>query len=455
MRGGAVALCLGLAVLATDVRAEAPAEPPLFAPQTETFTLDNGMQVVVIPDHRVPVVTHMVWYRAGAADEKPGVSGVAHFLEHLMFKGTEEHPDGEFSRIVSEIGGQENAFTTQDYTGYFQRVSRDHLGEMMALEADRMRNLRLTENDISTEREVIIEERRQRVENDPGSILSEALMATFYENSPYGTPVIGWKQEMESLGRDAVLAFYKQFYAPEKAILIVAGDVSTDEVRDLAQKTYGQIPRVSETYVRERPQEPPHLTEETVTLRDARVRQPSMQQAYLVPSYTTAKPGEAEALDILAEVLGGGSTSRIYQDVVVKQKLAAGAGAWYQSSAIDDTRFGVYGTPTEGTDLKTLEAAIEKVIADVSENGVTQEEVDRARNSMLAEAIFAQDSQATLARAFGSALASGETVKDVQEWPRRIMNVTPADVQAAAQRYLDPDTATTGYLLPKKAEGRS
>ncbi len=443
------------AMVPSATSAASEAEPPLFAPNAESFVLDNGLQVVVIPDRRVPVVTHMLWYRAGAADEPPGVSGIAHFLEHLLFKGTEAHPDGEFSKIVAEIGGRENAFTAQDYTGYFQRVAKQHLGQMMAMEADRMKNLVLLEEDVATERKVILEERRQRIENEPGGILSEALTAAFYKSHPYGTPIIGWEHEMEQLDREDALAFYQQFYAPEKAILVVAGDVAAEEVRDLAESTYGKIARVSDTFVRSRPKEPDHRTERRVVLSDERVRQPSLQQAYLVPSYATADDGEAEALDLLAEIIGGGTTSRFYQALVVDRKIAASAGAWYQSTALDKTRFGVYGTPSEGHTLEDLETALEVEIAEIVENGVTEEEVTRVRNAMLADAIYAQDSQVTLARVFGAALTSGSTVKDVQEWPRRIMSITPADIQAVARRYLTPETAATGYLLPANAEDPS
>lgn len=439
-------------IIVTPTLATSAPEPQLFAPNAKGFSLDNGLEVVVLPDRRVPIATHMLWYRVGAADEKPGVSGIAHFLEHLMFKGTKARPDGEFSKIVAGLGGQENAFTSQDYTGYFQRVAKEHLGLMMEMEADRMRGLILDDAAVLTERDVILEERRSRVDNEPGGLLSEALSAAFYQSHPYGTPIIGWEHEMRVLDRTDALEFYNQFYAPENAILVVAGDVTVDEVRTLAEQTYGKLEGRGTRLARERPQEPPVLVERRVILKDARVRQPTLQQAYLVPSYTNAKPGEAEALDLLSEIVGGGSTSRLYRALVIDKKVAASVGSWYQSTALDATRFGFYGSPSDGVALEDLETEIETVVADIVENGVTQEDVDRTRNALLADVIYAQDSQVSLARAFGAGLSSGATIKDIQEWPRDIMSVTPEDIQAVARKYLNPDLATTGYLLPADEE---
>jgi zinc protease len=222
------------------------AQLPSLAKTTERrateFTLSNGMQVVVIPDHRAPVVTHMVWYRVGAADEPRGKSGIAHFLEHLMFKSTEKIASGEFSRIVSRMGGQDNAFTSQDATAYFQRIHKDRLGEVMAMEADRMVNLRLTEHEVLTERDVILEERRSRVENNPQAVLDEQMNAVLYYSHTYGIPVIGWEHEIARLTREDALSFYKHHYAPNNAILVVSGDVTPEEVRRLAEETYGKIP---------------------------------------------------------------------------------------------------------------------------------------------------------------------------------------------------------------------
>src|SRR6056297_2631000 len=247
------------------------------------FTLDNGMQVVVIEDHRAPVVVQMVWYRAGSADETPGVSGVAHFLEHLLFKGTEKLEPGEFSEIVKANGGTDNAFTSFDYTGYFQRVAADRLGLMMEMEADRMKNIQLDREDILTERDVIIEERNQRVENDPGALFREQRMAAQYLNHPYGTPIIGWRHEMVDLDLDDAMAYYEQFYSPNNAVLVVAGDLMPDEVLALAQQHYGPIPRNEALPERERPSEPPQMAERRLSFEDPRVAQPYVMRTYLAP----------------------------------------------------------------------------------------------------------------------------------------------------------------------------
>ena len=307
--------------------------------QISNFLLDNGMEVVVIPDRRAPIVTHMVWYKVGSADEPPGKSGIAHFFEHLMFKGTAKHKAGEFGAKIAEIGGSENAFTTDDYTAYYQTVTPEALETMMEFEADRMRNLILTDAVIGPERDVVLEERRSRIENSPEALLSEEIDATLYQNHPYRIPVIGWMHEMEKLNRTDAVAFYDRYYAPNNAILIVAGDVDAKEVRALAEKTYGKVARGPDLPPRIRPSEPEQNTARTVTLTDPRVSVPSFSRSWLVPSYHTAEPGEAEALDLLSEILGGGVRSRIYQALVVKSGIASSAGAYFDGSKLDASAF--------------------------------------------------------------------------------------------------------------------
>jgi zinc protease len=421
------------------------------APAVEHFTLANGLEVVVIPDRRAPVVTHMIWYKVGAADEPPGKSGIAHFLEHLMFKGTAKNPSGRFSQVVATIGGQENAFTSSDYTGYFQRVARDKLKEMMEFEADRMTGLVLTDEVVLPERDVVLEEQNSRVANNPGAKLGEEVQAALYLNHPYGRPVIGWRGEIEKLNRADALAFYKQYYTPNNAILVIAGDVTVAEVKKLAAETYGRVPRVAEVPPRQRPQEPEQRSVRTVTLADPRVAQPSLQRSYLVPSAVTAKAGESEALEILSQILGSGNNSRLYRKLVVEDKLAVSVGAWYQGMALDDTRFGVYGTPQQNVTLQQLEAGIDAAIADVAANGITADELDTARTKLIADTVYAQDSQATLARWYGAALTIGLTVEDVKNWPDRVARVTAEDVQKAARTWLDKKRSVTGFLVKEEA----
>jgi zinc protease len=416
-------------------------------PDVAHFTLKNGLEVVVIPDHRTPVVTHMVWYKVGSADETPGKSGLAHFLEHLMFKGTAKNPAGLFSQTVATIGGQENAFTSSDYTGYFQRIAREHLKTMMEFEADRMTGLILTDEVVRPELAVVLEEQNMRIANNPGARLEVQMDAALFLNSPYHRPIIGWRPEIEALTREDALAFYRRFYTPNNAVLVVAGDVTAEEVKSLAEATYGQVKPVAEIAPRMRPQEPPPEAPRAVTLSDSRVTQPSLQRSYLVPSYATAKEGEAEALDVLAHVLGRGSTGRLYQELVVERGIAINAGAGYDGTALDPTKLRVYGSPKPGTSLVQLEEAIDSVLAEVVEKGITGDELERAKNRLIADAVYAQDNQGTLARWYGAALTTGGSVKLVQTWPERIRAVTAGAVQDAARHWFEKRRSVTGYLV--------
>jgi zinc protease len=411
------------------------------------FTLTNGLEVVVIPDRRAPVVTHMIWYKVGAADEPPGKSGIAHFLEHLMFKGTAKNPIGRFSKHLGTIGAQENAFTSNDYTGYYQRVSREHLPGVMDMEADRMTGLVLTDEVVQPELNVVLEEQNQRVANSPAARLGEDVIAALYLNHPYGKPVIGWRHELETLTREDALAFYRRFYTPDNAIVVVAGDVSAAEVRKLAEATYGKVERRTPIAPRVRAQEPEQRTVRQVTLADPRVTQPSLQRSYLVPSSATAKGDEARALEVLAHILGSGTMSRLYKTLVVEKGMAVSAGGWYVSSALDASRFGVYGTPHSHVSLPQLEEAIDAVIAELAEHGPTPEELERTKNRLISDAVYAQDNQVTLARWSGIALTTGTTVEDVQSWPDRIRAVTADDVRQAARIWLDKRRSVTGYLI--------
>lgn len=439
-----------VAILAAGAAATSPAFSAAAGPDVARFTLDNGLEVMVIPDHRTPVATHMVWYKVGSADEQPGKSGIAHFLEHLMFKGTDAHPQGEFSAEVARLGGQENAFTSQDYTAYFQRVAKEHLGKVMAFEADRMTGLKLSDDVVLPERDVVLEERRMRTDNDPGARLSEVLQATTYVNHPYQHPIIGWEHEIKQLNREDALAFYRRYYAPNNALLVVAGDVEPEAVRALAQETYGKVKR-ADTPARARPQEPEPRAHRRVSLADPRVAQPSLQRSYLVPSFRTAKPGEAEALEVLAQILGGGATSRLYRTLVAEKGVAAGAGSWYQGTSYDDTRFVSYASPRPGVSLDDLEAAADAVVAELQEKGVDDVELARAKTRLVADTVYAQDNQATLARIYGAAWATGMSADDVKAWPDRIKAVTAEQVRDAARRYLVTDRAVTGYLRQAEA----
>ncbi|MER8866367.1 insulinase family protein [Mesorhizobium sp. M0751] len=417
------------------------------------FLLDNGMEVVVIPDHRAPIVTHMVWYKIGSADEPPGKSGIAHFFEHLMFKATSNHAAGELDRAVAAIGGSDNAFTSYDYTAFHETVVPQALGEMMGFEADRMRNLILNDDVIKTERDVILEERRSRIDSNPQAVLDEEIDATLWQNQPYRIPVIGWMQEMEKLNRTDAMAFYNKYYTPNNAVLVVTGDVEPETVKALAEKTYGKIARGPDLPPRIRPIEPEQNTRRTVTLTDGRVSVPSFTTQWVVPSYHTAKPGEAEALDVLSEILGGGNRSRLYQELVVRQGIAAEAGAFFQGTMLDDTNFTVYGAPRGDAKLADIEAAVDAEIARIAKDGVTSDELEKSKDRFVRSMIFARDKQEDMANIYGSTLATGGNVQDVQQWPDRIRKVTADQVKEVAARYLNLDHATTGYLLPQTQAG--
>lgn len=414
-----------------------------------TFTLGNGMQVVVIPDRRAPVVTHMVWYKAGAADEPEGKAGIAHLLEHLMFKGTASYPDGAFSRLVRANGGQENAFTSHDYTAYFQRVMKDRLPLVMQLEADRMKNLVLTDQSVLPERDVVKEERRERTDNDPSSLLAEQLNAALYLVHPYGKPVIGWMDQVAQLTRQDAMDFYARHYQPQNAILIVAGDVSAEEVKTLAERYYGPIENTRPAAERQRPSEPIPNAERRVIMRDARASTPSWQRQYLTPSARQLSLREEGALSLLAEILGGGTQSRLYRALTVEQKLAAHSGAWSSADTLDHGSIAVYAVPNPGIGVDQLEKAMDGVLAEIVRSGVTQEELDRSRNQALASAVYVLDSQQSLARMFGVALTTGQSVEDVLGWDEEMTKVTVADVNAAARKYLDQRASVTGILLPE------
>lgn len=426
---------------------QSPSKPA--GPAITQTKLANGLDIVVIPDHRAPVVTHMVWYRNGSADDPSGKSGIAHFLEHLMFKGTKDHPQGQFSELVADYGGQENAFTSNDYTAYFQRVPRDHLSVCMEYEADRMKNLVLSDEIVTPERDVVLEERRMRTDSDPSDLLNEAVQAALYTHHPYGKPIIGWSHEIESLDRHDALAYYDRFYTPENAILVVAGDVEAKEVVELAEKIYGKIPARGEAPKRTRTREPEPRAHRLVRLTDEKVEQASHQGVYLVPSYRTASdPMIAAALEVLAHLLGGGQTSLLFKTLVMNKKIAVGAGAHYQGTAVDDTRFYVFGVPAAGVSLEELESEFDTLIANIVAEGVPEGDLRRAKKRLVAEAIYALDNQATLARWYGASLATGLKLEDVTLWPERIEAVTMEDVQKAAL-WLNKKRSVTGFLLPE------
>jgi zinc protease len=419
------------------------------------FKLANGLQVVVVPDHRAPVVTHYVWYRVGSADEPPGVSGIAHFLEHLMFKSTDRIESGSFSKTIARLGGQDNAFTSHDVTGYYQRIAKNRLKTVMEMEADRMVNLKLTEKEVATEREVIIEERRSRTENSPSSILSEQMSAALYQNHPYRIPIIGWMHEMAKLSREDALAFYKRFYAPNNAIVVVAGDVTVEEVKTLAEAAYGALTPNPDIKKRQRPQEPPHRAARRLELKDPRAGNASVRRFYLAPSIPTAAPGEAEALYLLMKIAANGSTSRLYQNLVSEEKIASSAGGWYSGTGLDSGSIGIFVVAAPDVDLDKVEASADRVLHDLRVTGVTADELERAKKAFIAEFVYESDSQSALARRYAEGMLLGLTVEQVNDWPSAIAKVTAEDITRVAAKYLDIRHSVTGRLIPTPPEPES
>lgn len=440
--GAAFALALAL-----------PVALPALAEPVTSFTLDNGLNVVVIEDHRAPVVVQMIWYRVGAADEPPGHSGIAHFLEHLMFKGTDTIPPNQFSAIVEAQGGDDNAFTSWDYTAYFQRVAADRLPLVMEMEADRMRNLRLTEDDVATEREVILEERAQRTDSNPGSLLSEQMRAAQFMNHPYAIPIIGWRHEMEELSREDALEYYERFYAPNNATLVIAGDVELEAVKALAQEHYGPLTPSDGIVPRDRPQEPPQLAERRITLADERVSEPYIFRTYIAPERDPGNQSEAAALTVLAELLGGsGQTSVLPRALQFDSQTAVYSAAFYDGSSIDDATFGLIVVPAPGVTLATAEAEMDRVITQFLQDGPDPAALDRIRTQVRAGDIYARDDVNALARRYGEGLSIGLSIEDIESWDEALAAVTEADIMTAAQKVFDRRNAVTGWLTRPEAE---
>jgi zinc protease len=419
--------------------------------EAHEFTLANGLAVVVVPNHLSPVVVQAMVYKAGAADGLPGKNGIAHFLEHLMFKGTRTLAPGEFSREVDRRGGSDNAYTSQDVTVYHQEIAKEHLELIVRMEADRMVNLTLTDAVVLPERDVILQERGERIDNEPGSRLSEAVDAVLYRNHPYRLPVIGWRHEMEGYTTADALAFYERFYEPNNAVLVIGGDVTVAEVRGLAEKHLGPIPKGADI-ARQRLQEPPPSAPRRVALSDERVRQPYFIRSYLAPNFRNADGNDGYALTVLSEVLTGGTAGRLYRRMVIEQQSALGIDTGYDGGAYDIGRFNFYATPRQGGDLAALEQAMDREIAALLTDGVTDQEIADAKRRLQIAAIKARDSLGGPVFIVAEALGKGRSLADVQSWPERIQSVTAADVLAAAARIFKPENSVTGTLLPKPAQ---
>jgi len=412
------------------------------------FTLENGLEVVVIEDRRAPVVTQTIWYRVGAADEPPGQSGIAHFLEHLMFKGTTSRAPGEFSALVEANGGRENAFTSWDYTAYFQRVAADRLGLMMDLEADRMANLAFTDAEWLPERDVILEERGQVVESRPGRLMQEEMHAALFRNHPYGIPIIGWRHEMATLTGEMAMEFHRRHYGPNNAILVIVGDVDAGDVRALAEQHYGPIPPNPAITPRIRPQEPPQRAPLRLVFDDPRVAQDYMVRTYRVPSIGNGDPDMAAAMQMLGEVLAGSSiTSALSRRLEMEERIALQVWAYYSGVSVDEGTFTIGIAPVPGVTLEEAEAALDRAIAEFMEQGVDPAQFERVRTRVRAAEIYGLDDLTSRARRIGEAMSVGVPLAVVLGWPERLQAVTPEAVIEAARAVFDPRRSVTGWLV--------
>ena len=412
-----------------------------------SFSLENGMRVVVVEDHRAPVVTHMVWYRAGASDENSGKSGIAHLLEHLLFKETENVENGEFSKTVAALGGSDNAFTSQDYTAYYQRVSKQYLDLMMYYESDRMRNLKISELDFNTEVKVVIEERSQRTDSKPGALFNEQNMASLYLNHPYGVPIVGWRHELDDLVLEDAIDFYKTYYSPNNAILIVSGDVDPKNVQILANKFYGSLENTIYLDVRKRPAEPPQIVERRLIFEDERVSQPYITRTYLAAERDPGQQREAAALTLLADLIGSdGIQSILGKTLQLDNKKAIYTNAYYNGLSYDDTNFSLIVVPNNDVTLLDIEAELDKVINTFISKGIDEDHLERIKFQYKAQQIYSLDSAYSQARRFGVALTSGLTIEDVLAWPKIIQDIKSAEILAAAVSLFKKESSVTGWI---------
>ena len=417
----------------------------------ETYMLKNGMQVVLVPNHRAPVALQMVWYKVGRTDEVTGRSGLAHFLEHLMFKGSEHVPPGELSKRIRAMGGNDNAFTTHDFTAYFQTIAVARLEDAMEMEADRMRSILLPPDQFESERQVVLEERRQRTENDPRSYFMDQLRYALFPGHPYSVPVIGWESEIKALSRDDAKAWHDKWYTPNNAVLVVTGDLTLDQLKPIVERTYGTIPtRPVMREVMPGVNEFPGNT--VLTLRDPRIREPQFVRLYRVPSFPQNKQ-EALALDVLQEIMSGNSSARLYQSLVVKQKIATSASFGYDDSSRGTAMFSASVSPAQG---KTDDDAEIKKLA---EGGVTVTELSEAKTRIRDSIAFMHDSLSAPAHAIGQSLINGVSLDDIEYWPDLIDTVTAEQVKAVAQKYLLPSNKpdqkpnyVTGYIYAAKPQ---
>ena len=418
------------------------------AGEIHEFKMSNGMKVLVKEDHRAPVVVSQVWYKVGASYEHSGITGVSHVLEHMMFKGTKKHASGEFSRIIAENGGRENAFTGKDFTAYFQQLEKSRLKVSFEMEADRMRNLTLPEEEFKKEVAVVMEERRMRTEDKASALTSEQFYAAAFTNHPYNQPIIGWMNDLENMQVADLRDWYEKFYAPNNATLVVVGDVNAGEVFELAKKYFGKL-KPSDIAATKPRLDAEQKGERRITVK-APARLPYMVMGYKVPSYKTAKEDwEPYALDVLAYVLSGGSSSRFSKSLVRKQQIAVSADTGYGIFSRLDELFLIDGTPAAGYSVKQLEQAINKEVEKIKQELVSAKELERIKAQTIAEKVYEKDSVFYQAMQIGMLDTVGLDWRLNDEYTKRIRQVTAEQIQKVAKKYLVKDTLTVAVLDPQ------
>jgi len=416
---------------------------------SQRATLDNGLEIIVIPNTKVPAVTHTLWYKAGSIDEPQGQSGIAHFLEHLMFKGTPNVPKGEFSSRIAKLGGSDNAFTSHDYTGYYQNIPKEHLATVMELESDRMQHIAFTQEDVLRERNVILEERRMRIENNPQGLFTEQLKASLFLHHPYHNPLIGWMHEMETLSLKNASDWFHRYYAPNNAVLIVSGDITMDELLPLAKQYYGPIqsriipPRIHTT-------EPPARAERIVMMHDPKIVHDELYRYYQAPTQTYGDTQHAYALTVLSYLLAGSQTSTLYQQLVVDQQYAASVSSNYDDIGIGPSIFAFRAIVQGHNSINDIEAVLDDTIEHVKSTPFSQTDIERATNALAAEAIYARENLKGLAFIYGQTILSGLDQSYVENWEHNITSVTAEDIMAAANHVFVPQSSVTGYLMKEE-----
>lgn len=417
-------------------------------PEPHLYTLDNGLELLIHVDKRAPVVSHSIWYRVGAADEMAGESGLAHFFEHLMFKGTKNYPAGYFSDYVAEIGGEDNAYTTNDYTVYYQNIAKEHLETIMQMESDRMVNLDVPDEEFYRERDVILEERSVRIDNNPTALLTEQLSAMLYRNHPYGSPTIGWRHEISELTPASARAFYKKYYAPNNAVVTIVGDVNPEDVLKIAKETYGKHKPSPDIQPYMRPSEPPQNITRSAVFRDEKVRLPTIiYYAQGLSPHEGLDPIYALAAGLKA--LGGGDQSYLYKKLVKQDKIALSVGVYTSVETIDASSVIIQAIPADGVTVEELDKALSTALADIIAKKLDDDMIENAKNNMMTEFIRASDSRGNLARFWGTGIIRKMPMEDMRHFTRKISDLTPKDINTALETVFTPNNRVTGYLLPK------